>query len=202
MPKAAAPPRQAMCSTSSGWSAVASRRWTFWSSAVAFITSNMSWRLLLPGPSLARATAMPRRLISTTGATPEARYMFDTGQWTTTDPDEAIRSSSPSSSQTLWASWTSGPRAPSDSSHFTCRIPRSWRLISTSTSVSAQWTWVPRPQLRAAATVARMASSEQPQGMRGANSTRIRSSWRPSQRPCTARARSTATAAISIRGSG
>ena len=163
---------------------------------MALSTSNMSWRLLLPGPSLARATVMPRARIPVSGATPEARYMFETGQCTTTEPDAAIRSTSSSSTHTLWASCMSGPSTPRESSQATWRTPRSSRLISTSTAVSAQWMWVPRPQLRAAATVVRMASSEHPQGMSGASSTRIRSSSWPSQRRRAASARATACWAV------
>ena len=84
MPNAAAPPRQAIHKTSSGNRTIASRVFTLCRSAVVFSTSNMSWRLLLPGPSLPKATVMPRARISGTRATPDARYILLTGQWTTT----------------------------------------------------------------------------------------------------------------------
>ena len=57
--------------------AAASLKCTFWSRAVVFNTSIISWVSLLAEPSQARLTVSPSFTILSTGATPEARIMLD-----------------------------------------------------------------------------------------------------------------------------
>ena len=104
--------------------------------------SNMSCRLLLPAPSVASATFTPWSKRARIGAIPDAKYMLETGQWTTDAPRSAMSWISVSSSHTECANWTSGPNTPRESNHGTWRNPRSLRFISTSISVSAQWVWM------------------------------------------------------------
>ena len=82
-PRSRAPSTVAMRNRSRGSTALASPVLTLASRAAILSDSSMSCEFCEPGPSVPSATGMPRASILHTGATPEARYMLLTGQWTT-----------------------------------------------------------------------------------------------------------------------
>ena len=92
--------------------AAASLKCTFWSRAVVFNTSIISWVSLLAEPSQARLTVSPSFTILSTGATPEARIMLDTGLWLTFTSYCLKMSKSSSSMQTQCTAIKSGPINP------------------------------------------------------------------------------------------
>ena len=111
-------------------------------SSIAWRASAMRWLLsLLADPSTPRPSRTPASRYLRTGAMPDARRMFDDGQWATPVPVAPSLAIRHRSMKTPWAYQTSGPTHPRSSMSSTGRRPKVSMQNASSSSVSATCVW-------------------------------------------------------------